>query len=339
MDGLDALKREVDRMADDAARHAALVAAVEQACDDLRRAGLTPEVTWYGAGLLSIHCDAREIDARAIEAVPPPALPAPKAESGTPPALPSPAPTAPEVRRTPRGAALWTEAEKGALVDAAARGATVADLVQAHGRTELAIQRKLTRLSGEIEAARAELAEGATQAAAPGHAPRMPAADRTCAVPGCAAPLTRANRTGVCRDHNHAADHCGCPQCRRRRETRAHEQAGTPPQRRTASPRDNTPSPRAPDDTRPTEVRMLEARLDALSDWFPGWTQHLDLRLAETLVQGGVRAAADACGIEEADARTRWAQLRRAACPDGDLTIDGQTRLLRALRQRAETEQ
>lgn len=84
---------------------------------------------------------------------------------------------------------------------------------------------------------------------------------------------------------------------------------------------------------------MLEARLDAIADWLPGWTGRHDLRLAETLVQGGVRAAADACGIEEPDARTRWAQLRRAACPDGDLTIDGQTRLLRALRERAEVGQ
>lgn len=84
---------------------------------------------------------------------------------------------------------------------------------------------------------------------------------------------------------------------------------------------------------------MLEARLDALSDWFPGWTWRHDLRLAETLVQTGVVAAAGACGIEEADARTRWAQLRHAACPGGELTIDGQTRLLTALRARAEADQ
>lgn len=34
-----------------------------------------------------------------------------------------------------------------------------------------------------------------------------------CTVPGCFATLSKANRTGVCRKHNHYAGHCQCQQC------------------------------------------------------------------------------------------------------------------------------
>lgn len=40
---------------------------------------------------------------------------------------------------------------------------------------------------------------------------------RLCMVPGCYSILTDANRTGVCRSHNHHFDHCGCQKCVERR--------------------------------------------------------------------------------------------------------------------------
>jgi hypothetical protein len=38
--------------------------------------------------------------------------------------------------------------------------------------------------------------------------------DPFCAVPGCWNRLSEANTTGVCRQHNHYPDRCGCAQCR-----------------------------------------------------------------------------------------------------------------------------
>lgn len=35
----------------------------------------------------------------------------------------------------------------------------------------------------------------------------------TCAVPGCGNQLTKTNRSGVCRGHNHAHGYCRCPKC------------------------------------------------------------------------------------------------------------------------------
>ena len=39
------------------------------------------------------------------------------------------------------------------------------------------------------------------------------ARSRTCAVPECGRALYSGNRTGVCRQHNHASGFCRCTQC------------------------------------------------------------------------------------------------------------------------------
>lgn len=50
-----------------------------------------------------------------------------------------------------------------------------------------------------------------------------------CAVPGCAAALSANNKTGVCREHNHAAGHCRCVQCSQRAdETPSEPEVSTP---------------------------------------------------------------------------------------------------------------
>lgn len=36
---------------------------------------------------------------------------------------------------------------------------------------------------------------------------------RQCAFPGCTATIYAKNRSGVCRDHNHAKGHCQCFDC------------------------------------------------------------------------------------------------------------------------------